>query len=104
MWQELTTLWQSIRDPEYLHLLIEPLPLYGLGLGLIPTGPATLQAKRPVRPGVLLCGPRRSRLRPRGHAGAAQNDHSPSGIHQHRGLVERILGRQLVQRFVVGRW
>ena len=35
MWQELTTLWQSIRDPEYLHLLIEPLPLYGLGIGLM---------------------------------------------------------------------
>jgi hypothetical protein len=35
MWQELTTLWQSIRDPEYLHLLLEPLPLYGLGLGLV---------------------------------------------------------------------
>ncbi|MBK8093411.1 MAG: hypothetical protein IPK32_15880 [Verrucomicrobiaceae bacterium] len=35
MWLELTTLWQSIRDPEYLHLLIEPLPLYGLGIGLM---------------------------------------------------------------------
>lgn len=35
MWLELTTLWQSIRDPEYLHLLLEPLPLYGLGLGLV---------------------------------------------------------------------
>jgi hypothetical protein len=35
MWQELTILWQSIRDPEYLHLLIEPMPLYGLGVGLI---------------------------------------------------------------------
>lgn len=35
MWQELTTLWQSIREPEYLHLLMEPLPLYGLGLGLM---------------------------------------------------------------------
>lgn len=34
MWQELTTLWTSIRDPEYLHLLLEPLPLYGLGFGL----------------------------------------------------------------------
>lgn len=34
MWQEFLTLWQSIRDPEYLHLLLEPLPLYGLGLGL----------------------------------------------------------------------
>jgi hypothetical protein len=35
MWQELITLWQNIRDPEYLHLLLEPLPLYGLGLGLV---------------------------------------------------------------------
>lgn len=35
MWLELTTLWQSIRDPEYLHLLLEPLPLYGLGIGLM---------------------------------------------------------------------
>lgn len=34
MWRELTTLWQSICDPEYLHLLLEPLPLYGLGIGL----------------------------------------------------------------------
>lgn len=34
MWRELITLWQSIRDPEYLHLLLEPLPLYGLGAGL----------------------------------------------------------------------
>jgi hypothetical protein len=34
MWRELTTLWQNIRDPEYLHLLLEPLPLYGLGIGL----------------------------------------------------------------------
>lgn len=34
MWRELTTLWDSIRDPEYLHLLLEPLPLYGLGIGL----------------------------------------------------------------------
>ena len=35
MWHELTTLWQSIRDPEYLHLLLEPLSLYGLGIGLV---------------------------------------------------------------------
>lgn len=34
MWRELTTLWQSIYDPEYLHLLLESLPLYGLGIGL----------------------------------------------------------------------
>ncbi len=34
MWRELTTLWQSVRDPEYAHLLLESLPLYGLALGL----------------------------------------------------------------------
>lgn len=34
MWRELTTLWQSVRDPEYAHLLLEPLPLYGLAFGL----------------------------------------------------------------------
>jgi hypothetical protein len=34
MWRELTTLWQSVRDPEYAHLLLESLPLYGLGFGL----------------------------------------------------------------------
>jgi hypothetical protein len=35
MWRELLTLWQSIRDPEYAHLLLESLPLYGIGAGLI---------------------------------------------------------------------
>lgn len=35
MWREVITLWQSVRDPEYAHLLLEPLPLYGLGLGLV---------------------------------------------------------------------
>lgn len=35
MWQELTRLWQGLRDPEYLHLLLEPLPLYGLAAGLL---------------------------------------------------------------------
>jgi hypothetical protein len=35
MWQELIQLWTSIRDPEYLHLLLESLPLYGLGFGLL---------------------------------------------------------------------
>ncbi len=34
MWRELTTLWQSVRDPEYAHLLLEPLPLYGVAFGL----------------------------------------------------------------------
>jgi hypothetical protein len=34
MWRELTDLWQSVRDPQYAHLLLESLPLYGLGIGL----------------------------------------------------------------------
>ena len=33
--RELSNLWQSLDDPEYLHLLLEPLPLFGLGIGLI---------------------------------------------------------------------
>ena len=35
MWQELQGLWQGMRDPEYLHLLLEPVPLYGLAAGLL---------------------------------------------------------------------
>jgi hypothetical protein len=35
MWQELINLWQSVRDPEYAHLLLESLPLFGIGAGLI---------------------------------------------------------------------
>lgn len=35
MWQELINLWQSLRDPEYAHLLLESLPLFGIGAGLI---------------------------------------------------------------------
>ena len=35
MMRELTSLWNSLQDPEYLHLLLEPLPLFGLGLGLV---------------------------------------------------------------------
>jgi len=35
MMRELTSLWHSIGDAEYLHLLLEPLPLFGLGMGLI---------------------------------------------------------------------
>lgn len=34
MWRELTGLWQSVRDPQYAHLLLESLPLYGLGIGV----------------------------------------------------------------------
>ncbi len=35
MWRELTSLWQSVRDPAYAHLLLESLPLFGVGAGLI---------------------------------------------------------------------
>jgi hypothetical protein len=34
MWREITNLWQSVRDPEYAHLLMESLPLYGLAFGV----------------------------------------------------------------------
>lgn len=34
MWRELTNLWQSVRDPEYAHLLMESIPLYGLAFGV----------------------------------------------------------------------
>ena len=34
MWRELTNLWQSVRNPEYAHLLMESLPLYGLAFGV----------------------------------------------------------------------
>ncbi|MCX6856670.1 MAG: hypothetical protein NTV80_17400 [Verrucomicrobia bacterium] len=34
MWHELITLWQTVRDPEYAHLLMESLPLYGLAFGV----------------------------------------------------------------------
>lgn len=35
MMRELTSLWHSVGDAEYLHLLLEPVPLFGLGFGLI---------------------------------------------------------------------
>ena len=35
MMRELHQLWDSLQDPEYLHLLLEPLPVFGLGLGMI---------------------------------------------------------------------
>lgn len=35
MWQELSALWKSLGDAEYSHLLLEPLPLFGLALGLV---------------------------------------------------------------------
>lgn len=35
MWRELINLWQSVRDPEYAHLLLESLPLYGIAAGFL---------------------------------------------------------------------
>lgn len=35
MWQELTSLWQTLRNPAYSHLLLEQLPLFGVGIGLL---------------------------------------------------------------------
>lgn len=49
MWRELTTLWQSVRDPEYAHLLLESLPLYGLALGLTFLIIAILAGERKTR-------------------------------------------------------
>ena len=49
MWRELTTLWQSVRDPEYAHLLLESLPLYGLGFGLVVLIVAFLSGERKAR-------------------------------------------------------
>lgn len=35
MWREAINLWQTVRDPEYAHLLLESLPLFGIAAGLI---------------------------------------------------------------------
>ena len=35
MMRELNQLWSSLQDPEYLHLLLEPLPVFGFALGMI---------------------------------------------------------------------
>jgi hypothetical protein len=49
MWRQVITFWQSVRDPEYAHLLLEPLPLYGLAIGLILLAVATLADERRSR-------------------------------------------------------
>ncbi len=35
MMRELTSLWSSLHQPEYLHLLLEPLALFGLAAGFL---------------------------------------------------------------------
>lgn len=54
MWSEITSLWQSLRDPEYAHLLLEPLPLYGLAGGLVMLVVTTLTRERFARLAVIL--------------------------------------------------
>lgn len=49
MMRELTSLWHSIGDAEYLHLLLEPLPLFGLGFGLIFLAASVLLGEKKTR-------------------------------------------------------
>ena len=49
MWREMINLWQSVRDPEYAHLLLESLPLYGLAIGLVVLIIAFLTGERKSR-------------------------------------------------------
>jgi hypothetical protein len=43
------TLLRDLRQPEYIHVLINPLPVYGLGLGLIGLVIALLLRSRPAK-------------------------------------------------------
>jgi hypothetical protein len=43
------TLLRVLRQPEYIHVLINPLPVYGLGLGLIGLIIALLLRSRPAK-------------------------------------------------------
>jgi hypothetical protein len=43
------TLLRDLRQPEYIHVLINPLPVYGLGLGLIGLIMALLLRSRPAK-------------------------------------------------------
>lgn len=43
------TLLRDLRQPEYIHVLINPLPVYGLGLGLIGLIIALLLRSRPAK-------------------------------------------------------
>ncbi|HAF13672.1 MAG TPA: hypothetical protein DCK99_08220, partial [Blastocatellia bacterium] len=31
----MNVLWQHLSDPEYLHILINPMPVYGLAIGVL---------------------------------------------------------------------
>jgi hypothetical protein len=43
------TILRDLRQPEYIHVLINPLPVYGLGLGLIGLIIALLLRSRPAK-------------------------------------------------------
>ena len=43
-------LLRDLRQPEYLHVLINPLPVYGLAVGLIGLLVAICQRSRPANP------------------------------------------------------
>jgi hypothetical protein len=43
------TILRDLRQPEYIHVLINPLPVYGLGLGLIGLLVALLLRSRPAK-------------------------------------------------------
>ena len=54
------TLLQDLNQPEYLHVLINPLPVYGLAVAVIGLIIALIQRSRPAQVAtlslVLLCG------------------------------------------------
>lgn len=49
MMNELTALWNSLQDAEYLHLVLEPLPLFGLAFGLVLFGLSFVVRERKTR-------------------------------------------------------
>ncbi|MEO8440217.1 MAG: hypothetical protein ABI540_08350 [Spartobacteria bacterium] len=56
----LATLSQDLSQPEYIHVLINPLPVYGLGIAVIGLIIALIQRSRPAQVAtlalVVLCG------------------------------------------------
>ena len=42
-------LWQHLGDPEYLHVLLNPLPVYGLSMGVLALVIALVARSRPAR-------------------------------------------------------
>lgn len=56
----LANFFQALRQPEYIHVLINPLPVYGLAIAVIGLIIALLQRSRPAQVAtlalILLCG------------------------------------------------